>query len=329
MARIRRRIGLALIGTMFIASAIATPAMAALPPRLTGEFLLAEPVDVQADCHPAGTSTISWSASGTAFGPYPGTFVETGTATVGPHTALQYVNGFQLGFVTTADVYFAIDSPIGQVVGSKRLVAPSSTDWGACYDFENRPLPPPSDLIITGTFRRLFASSLEYEATISAGEGTFLDAGASGLLLEEFHAVVVSGTGTVGDADVINEGFTSSLSAVVPAPSGRTTGGGRVGDVTFGYTAGRDNSGPKGRCAVVDQASETMVRCLDVTAIVVAGNQATFYGNALVGDTATRYRIDVIDADESGTGADSWSISTWSGYHAGGLLTEGNVQVRS
>lgn len=190
-------------------------------------------------------------------------------------------------------------------------------------------MPPPSDLVITGTFRRLFAFDLSYEATISTPEGTFLDSGSSGLLLEEFHAVVVSGTGTVADADVINEGFTSSQSGVVAATPGRTTGGGRVGDVTFGYTAGRDNSGPKDRCAVVDQANEIMVRCLDVTATVVSGNEATFYGNALVGDTATRYRIQVVDADESGAGADSWSISTLSGYQAGGLLTEGNCQVRS
>jgi hypothetical protein len=329
MARIRRRLGLALATSMLTASAIAAPVAAAAPPTLTGVVLVADPIDVQADCDPAETSTISWSASGTAFGTYPGTFVETGTATVGPHTLLQYVNGFQLGPVVTADVFFVIDSPVGQVVGSKRLVVPSPTDWGACYDFENRPLPPPSDLVITGTFRRLIPLDLTYEATIATPEGTFLDSGTSGLLLEEFHAVVVSGTGSIGDADVINEGFTSSQSGVVTATPGRTTGGGRVGDVTFGYTAGRDNSGPKGRCAVVDRESETMVRCLDVTAIAVSGNEATFYGNALVGDTATRYRIHVVDADESGAGADSWSISTLSGYQAGGVLTEGNVQVRS
>lgn len=35
----------------------------------------------------------------------------------------------------------------------------------------------------------------------------------------------------------------------------------------------------------------------------------------------------VVDAAESGAGADTWSISLSNGWAAGGSLTEGNVQV--
>jgi hypothetical protein len=71
-----------------------------------------------------------------------------------------------------------------------------------------------------------------------------------------------------------------------------------------------------------------MIRCVDVTAIVVSRNRATIFGRALAADLAVGYRMDVIDVDESGRSADAWSIRTSSGYVAGGTLTEGNVQVR-
>ena len=296
------------------------------PPTLTGEFLSAFPafiptstVDIVASCDPAGTSTISWSVSGDAFGPYPGTFVETGTATVGPHTAPAFVNGLQLGPLLTVEAFFAIDSPTGQVIGSKRLTSQTSSDLGACYDLQGYVLP--DDSIASGTFRRVSASSMSYEALIIAGDAAYLDSGATGVGLEHF-----AGTG-MAEIDSVQEAFTSTQSAVVQASGGRATGGGRVGEVTFGFTAATDKSGPKGRCAVVDATGDVMVKCLDVGVIAVVGNRATITGNALYNGLAVRYRVDVVDAAESGANADRWSIRLSNGYTTGGLLTEGNVQV--
>lgn len=46
------------------------------------------------------------------------------------------------------------------------------------------------------------------------------------------------------------------------------------------------------------------------TGIAVSGNHAVILGNAVVNDVAVRYRMDVVDAEESGAGADSWSIAS-------------------
>jgi len=52
-------------------------------PTLTGETFIGV-LTVTATCDPTSNSTISYSVTGTATGPYPGTFTESGTATLGP-----------------------------------------------------------------------------------------------------------------------------------------------------------------------------------------------------------------------------------------------------
>ena len=79
-----------LAGLVLVGASLALPgavsADTAAP--LTGEFLLSDGVafDVTATCSATGTSTISYAASGAAFGPYPGTFTEVGTVTIGQTT---------------------------------------------------------------------------------------------------------------------------------------------------------------------------------------------------------------------------------------------------
>lgn len=326
-ASIGRRLSGILAAGMVLGTALSGVAAAAgPPPTLTGEFLSAFPqfiptstVDIVATCDPDGTSTISWSVSGDAFGPYPGTFVETGSATVGPQTAPAFVNGLQLGYLVTVEAFFAIDSPTGQVIGSKRLTTTSSSDLGGCHDLDGFVLPDQS--LATGTFRRVVAKSMAYEAIVIVGDAAFLDSGATEVHLEHF-----AGTG-MAEVDSVQEAFVSSQTAVVAATGGRATGGGRVGDVTFGFNAAQGSAGPKGRCAVVDAPAEVMVKCLDVLSIVVTGNRATIYGNATFNGDHVRYRMEVIDVEESGAGTDSWTIRLSNGYAAGGLLTEGNIQV--
>src|SRR5438309_189442 len=84
------------------------------PPRtLTGEELTATP-DITTNCNPNGTSTVMFSASGVATGPYPGTFTEVGTATIGPQT-VSPSGGSSLGTLLTFDAVFTIQSPTGDV----------------------------------------------------------------------------------------------------------------------------------------------------------------------------------------------------------------------
>jgi hypothetical protein len=330
----RRRAGVILAAAL-VGAALGAPAGAAattLPPTLSGAFLSAYPayiptssIDILATCDPAGTSTISWSVSGDStalFGtpPYPGSFVETGTATISPQAGPNFVNGIPLGDIVTLEAFFSIDSPVGQVMGSLRMVASTTARMGGCNDLDGFVLPD-GEHIVSGEFRRLFMQWGTYEALILADGAAYLDSGEADLLLEHFV-----GTG-MQEVDAVQGSFRSLQSEVIPAPPGRATGGGRVGDVTFGFNALRDKSGPKGRCAVVDATSDVQVRCLDVGMIGVFGNRATITGNAVFNDAPVQYRMTVVDAAESGAGADTWTISLSNGYSAGGTLTEGNVQV--
>ena len=127
---------------------------------------------------------------------------------------------------------------------------------------------------------------------------------------------------------------TATKAWVVPtSTAGQVTGGGQVPNATgndqdaFGFTAKNDSRGPKGECTVVDPSPSRKIKCLDVTALVVSGTHATFFGDATVNGQATTYRIDVDDNAEPGKGRDTFKIQTASGYTAGGTLTAGNVQV--
>jgi hypothetical protein len=317
---------LCLFLTTGLAALAVAPAALADPPGLTGEFLVASPVEVTATCSETGPSTVSWFASGEAFGPYPGTFTETGTATIG-HTApspAQFVNGFPLTRVTSLQAFFTIDSLAGQVTGMKRLVVESDQLLGLCFDFTDRELYPGGP-VVSGRFRELLclcAFGLSYDATIKTVDGTFGDRGDTGLSLNEFQA---SPPGGFVPSDAFNEAFSSS--GVFPvSETGHVTGGGQVDEVVFGFDA-KSNGGLKGNCTVVDQASGTKVKCLDVTSYVQSGDHVTFTGHASVNGTTTMYRIDVTDLAEPGDGSDTFTIQTLSGYSAGGTLTQGNVQT--
>src|SRR5207244_8774116 len=112
------------------------------PPTLTGEELIAAP-DVTTNCNPNGTSTVTFRASGVATGPYPGTFSEAGTATIGPQT-LSPGGGQSIGTLLTFAALFTIQSAVGDVAGAKRLAFPvtnpaTEVAIGQCNTFG---LPP-------------------------------------------------------------------------------------------------------------------------------------------------------------------------------------------
>jgi hypothetical protein len=109
------------------------------------------------DCNPTGDSTFTFEVSGVATGPYPGTFTETGTVTVGPQT-----NANGTGTVTAFEAQFTINSAAGTVNGRKTLPANPSSAVGICG-------PDAGSIFV----------DLAYRATITTLAGTATDQGLS------------------------------------------------------------------------------------------------------------------------------------------------------
>ena len=82
-------------------------------------------------------------------------------------------------------------------------------------------------------------------------------------------------------------------------------------------------------CVVVDPATRTIIKCLDVTGYVQVGPHVYFTGHATIDGIATQYRIDVDDLAEPGAGRDTFMVQTDSGYLAANVLEHGNIQVHS
>jgi hypothetical protein len=115
---------------------------------------------------------------------------------------------------------------------------------------------------------------------------------------------------------------------------GHITGGGQILDaqtgvdgISFGFNFKSDGTNLQGNCTVNDKARNTMVKCVEVLVFVQDGNHATAYGTAEVNGVETLFKIDVFDNGQSGAGQDVFTIITQSGYTAGGLLTQGNIQI--
>ena len=120
-----------LLAAMLVAIAIvAAPVSAQEPGTIVGETLFANGptcggapcLRTEATCNADGTSTIRFTVTGTAVGPYPGTFSASGTVTVGPQTLrpplgnyLYPVAGPVVGFSET----FRIESGDTVITGTK------------------------------------------------------------------------------------------------------------------------------------------------------------------------------------------------------------------
>ena len=130
-----------------------------------------------------------------------------------------------------------------------------------------------------------------------------------------------------------NCGFATKVWLLPASTPGKVTGGGHivhagaVRGVSFGFNASLAERGFHGRGVVVDHQTDTRIKLLDVTLLVIAGTHATIQGNAEVNGVPTTYTIDVDDLNEPGTLRDTFKITTGTGYVAGGLLTGGNIQI--
>jgi hypothetical protein len=164
------------VATLFaagLAGAAAQQAMAQPPaaPPLTGEFLAAASglagqagtIDIRGNCRPAsGRPIITYTATGPATGPYPGTFREAGTATLSQITPI----GAPAPLVAFT-ARFTIDSPVGRVSGTRQLNA-AVANYGICW--VETALGFPVEL-------NQFVLVSSYEAVISTAAGTCTTAG--------------------------------------------------------------------------------------------------------------------------------------------------------
>jgi hypothetical protein len=133
-------------------------------------------------CDKAGTTTVNFTTQGSAFGPYSGTFVETGSFTIGPQTDTS-IDTRGVGAITAFQATFTINSqfPAGTVTGSKQLsptapTAPSLAAFGSCDPDGSS---PPNDVVAA-----ISNPHLVYSAQINATTGSRTDSGTSGLIVQ-------------------------------------------------------------------------------------------------------------------------------------------------
>jgi hypothetical protein len=115
-----------------------------------------------------------------------------------------------------------------------------------------------------------------------------------------------------------------------PEAPGFVTGGGNIGHkvetatfASFGFNARPG----KGHINVVDHDLNTHIQGYTVSSFDIEGNCATFSGLAKVNHAGGHtYEATVCDNGEPGT-ADTFEITTDSGYANGGILTGGNIQL--
>jgi hypothetical protein len=173
------------------------------PPTLTGEFLssLTAASITSGNCDPAGNSSSTFEISGVAAGPYPGTFTETGSVTIGPQIE-EFVPGQFRGPITVFQAHFLITSAVGTVEGDKTLVLDSPANVGVCIG-------------LSGVLQaeQVIASDLTYTATITTTDGTFTDRGSTFANFNAYQPPPPTNT----QAE-FREGFTSDL--LTPEPGG-------------------------------------------------------------------------------------------------------------
>jgi hypothetical protein len=109
--------------------------------------------------------TLTFTASGTAYGPYPGTFTEHGTAVV------DSANFYTTHAVISWTASFTIDSPVGQVTGAKQfdstLFSTGGCSTRSVSDIEGD----------TYAYMAQSSANLTYDATIHTAAAAYRDQG--------------------------------------------------------------------------------------------------------------------------------------------------------
>jgi hypothetical protein len=127
-------------------------------------------------CNADGTGTLNFSASGSAFGPYPGTFTETGTLTFGPRPGAG-----QLNTITSYSAQFDISGANGTVTGTKHIGNVTNPTPFGTFDFINQG----ECTQVFGFGTNYFIAGVCYTATTPSGtdSGFGVAAGASARII--------------------------------------------------------------------------------------------------------------------------------------------------
>jgi hypothetical protein len=161
-----------------------------------------------------GAGEISYTATGDAVGPYPGTFTESGTFTLGDAPPDASLPGQRT--ITSFTAEFEIDSPTTgtRITGTKS--AENVALLARCYELEGSNLPGTTQvrIAVPGAGEDPVTT---YEAKMETPTGTFVDQGTATVLLRE---VSFSDGETSGELINFSEGFVSSL--LQPTPLGLT-----------------------------------------------------------------------------------------------------------
>lgn len=195
---------IALIGTLTAALALAAIQAAGAKDEspsgsgirsLAGEEFLVNDVTVTFQCNdPTLPSTVQFSASGPATGPYPGTFTAQGTVTIGAQTLPGPRPGTLAGSLTGLAETFTINSPLGTVAGHKviQLGQPFDQSQGTCMHVTGFATGPVSNA--TGTVVEV-GSQPAYEATIQEPSGVYQVHGETSFSMTELNLDGVCASG--------------------------------------------------------------------------------------------------------------------------------------
>ncbi|HEY9282314.1 MAG TPA: post-COAP-1 domain-containing protein [Pyrinomonadaceae bacterium] len=247
--------------------------------------------------------TVNYSLTGSAAGPYTGTYSEQGSFTLSN------------GTVTNLSASFTI-SPSGggsAITGNKTLGGPAGTFKGNCSSTGG-----------SSSTRNAVASGLfNYTADVNGTPVT----GVGGMALD-ITETATNSTGT-------GFGHTNFHGVSASTESPKATGGGNIlhspsnPGITFGFNAQLQSNGNlHGRGTVIDHRTNTRIKILNVVSLAVAGRIAIFTGQCEVNGAPENYRIEVEDVDEPGILVDGFTINTDSYPQQSGRLTGGNIQVR-
>lgn len=208
----------------------APPSSASPAPGLAGEsfsasgFVIEAPGVPAPQCDPSSSSVLHFSASGTATGPYPGTFSESGVVTFGPQTepAPQSYSGLA-GSVLTFSGQFQIASPAGTVSGTKVLTevlaGSDATNTGTCGTFVDAPYP--GSATIQSVSGREYVASVRstYNASITTADETTADAGTASTRVGETHYTAITCFPGVTRCLLVSAALSLSESFFPPDPS--------------------------------------------------------------------------------------------------------------
>jgi hypothetical protein len=309
-----------------VAAVAARPVDAQVVPTLGGETFVATNVVIGGNCSGSAGGTLTFTASGVATGPNPGTFEEAGYARVVD------TGGFEDSVVEFAASFIIHTATGDEITGSKVLQVMQT---GA-----------QNTAVCTGGTQDAFLVQARYTAQFPGGgteEGSSPNVFAvencfsinvGGVILSDCGVFLPMGPFPVGTSGFYEDFVAPEAPSTTP---GKTTGGGQIqhvssnsGEVTFGLQAqssGTTSQDIKATCLVEDRAAQVHINCIDADSYSQVGNQATFSGHARQNDAQVTYTIHVTDNGDPGAGTDEFSISTSAGYSQSGTLTQGNIQV--